>query len=97
MLTAAAPSTNSRKVAVAEASGTPTYDFVIGASANWPAAIDMTGGKADVYVNGQLQVEGAGKDYAFAAAGADSVKITFTYLLQSGDVIKVVRYPAAVV
>lgn len=96
MLAAAAPSTNSRKVAVTEISSA-SYDFVIAASANWPAAISMTGGKSDVYVNGQLQVEGAGKDYAFVAAGSDSAKITFTYQLQNGDVVKVIRYPAAVV
>ena len=95
MLAAAAPSTNSRKVAVSEISSV-SYDFVIAASANWPAAISMTDGKSDVYVNGQLQVEGAGKDYAFVAAGTDSAKITFTYQLQVGDVVKVVRYSAAV-
>ena len=51
---------------------------------------------SDVYVNGQKQVEGSTADFEFQdAAGADKVKVAFKYSLQIGDVVEVIRYPAA--
>lgn len=99
MLAAAAPSTNQRMVKVGTAASAGP-DFFIGAgdaSGAFPTgAVKYQGGLSDVYVNGQKQVEGSTADFEFQdAAGADKVKVAFKYSLQIGDVVEVIRYPAA--
>lgn len=95
MLAACAPTSAARKVfdgSVASATGA----YIIMQGGTWTPGLNLTQGKGDVYVNGQLQVEGAGKDFEFAIPGAgESVKINFAYQLQAGDAIRVVYYPAA--
>jgi len=95
MLAACAPTSAARKVhdgSVAMAGS----GYTIPQAGTWTAGLNLTMGKGDVYVNGQLQVEGAGKDFQFAIPGAgESVKINFAYSLQVGDVVRVVYYPAA--
>jgi hypothetical protein len=95
MLAACAPTSAARKVfdGSVVASGPA---FIIAQAGTWTAGLNLTQGKGDVYVNGQLQVEGAGKDFQFGIPGVgESVKINFAYTLQVGDVIRVVYYPAA--
>lgn len=98
MLKAAAPSSNKRFVFSTEM-GSAASDVSVTAAAapTFPVgAAEYTGGKSDVFVNGQLMAEGAGKDFQFAApAGTDKVKISFAFSLQSGDVVTLHRYPAA--
>lgn len=96
MLIAAAPGTVARKVHTFTVSGGATSTLTKAASGGWTAAVAMGGGKSDVYVNGQLQLEGAGKDFDFGVAGANSFVLNFTYQLQNDDVVRVVRYAAAV-
>ena len=99
MLADASPATNKRLVKVGTAvSAGP--DFFIGAgdaSGAFPTgAANYQSGKSDVYVNGQKQVEGVSADFEFAdATGADKVKVAFKYNLQIGDVVELIRYPAA--
>jgi hypothetical protein len=95
MLKACAPTSAARKVhdGSVMVSG-PSY--IIAQAGTWTPGLNLTMGKGDVYVNGQLQVEGAGKDFQFGIPGVgESVKINFAYTLQAGDVIRVVYYPAA--
>lgn len=99
MLAAAAPSTNQRMVKVGTAASA-SPDFFIGsadAGGAFPTgAVKYQGGLTDVYVNGQKQVEGVSADFEFQSATApDKVKVAFKYSLQIGDVVEVVRYPAA--
>lgn len=93
-LNSASPDSSARRVFNTEIASA-SFNLIITSSVNWPAALDMTGGKSDVFVNGLLQLEGSGKDFIFASAGSDSAKITFSYELQIGDVIRVTRYPYA--
>jgi len=98
ILTAASPTTTKRLVLVKTmASAGP--DMIVGAGdlAELPTgAASYQNGKADIFVNGQKQVEGASADFEFAAAtGADKVKVAFKYNLQIGDVVELIRYPAA--
>ena len=99
ILTAASPTTTKRLVLVKSmASAGP--DMIVGAGdlAELPTgAAAYQGGKADIFVNGQKQVEGASADFEFAAAGGagEKVKVAFKYNLQIGDVVELVRYPAA--
>jgi hypothetical protein len=97
MLAAAAPSTNKRYVWTSStATGTEVSLTAVDAAAFPIGAVSYQGGKSDVFVNGQLMAEGAGKDFEFGApAGTDRVKITFAFSLQSGDVVTLHRYPAA--
>ena len=95
MLAACAPTSAARKVfdgAVTVAG----MAYNVAAAGTWTPGLNLTMGKGDVYVNGQLQVEGAGKDFQFGIPGAgEAVKINFAYQLQVGDAIRVVYYPAA--
>jgi hypothetical protein len=95
MLAACAPTAAARKVhdgAVTVAGAS----YSIATAGTWTAGLNLTQGKGDVYVNGQLQVEGAGKDFQFGIPPVgQSVAINFAYTLQVGDVIRVVYYPAA--
>lgn len=100
ILTAASPSTTRRLVLVKSVAGAASPDFIVGAAdlADFPVgAANYQGGKADVYVNGQKQVEGPTADFEFAAAAGvgEKVKIAFKYNLQVGDVVELIRYPAA--
>ena len=99
MLAAAAPSTNQRLVLV-KTVGAAGPDMFIGAAdlAALPSgAANYQNGKTDIYVNGQKQVEGPASDFEFAAAGGagEKVKVAFKYNLQVGDVVELIRYPAA--
>ena len=102
MLAAAAPTTNQRLVKVGAPMGAAGPDFFITAAdigGAFPSgAIKYQGGLADVYVNGQKQVEGSTADFEFqdiASPGTDKVKVAFKYNLQIGDVVELIRYPAA--
>jgi hypothetical protein len=99
MLAAAAPSTNQRlvKVGTAASAGPDFFIFAGDASGAFPiGAANYQNGKTDVYVNGQKQVEGSTADFEFQnATGTDKVKVAFKYNLQIGDVVELIRYPAA--
>ena len=101
MLADAAPATNKRLVKVGAPMGSAGPDFFITAAdiggAFPTGAVKYQGGLADVYVNGQKQVEGVSADFEFQdiISGTDKVKVAFKYNLQIGDVVEVIRYPAA--
>ena len=101
MLADASPATNKRQVKVGAPMGSAGPDFFITAAdiggAFPTGAVKYQGGLADVYVNGQKQVEGVSADFEFQdiISGTDKVKVAFKYNLQIGDVVEVIRYPAA--
>ena len=99
MLADAAPANNMRLVLVKTMGSAGPDMIVMGTDlASLPiGAANYQGGKADVYVNGQKQVEGATADFEFAAAGGvgEKVKVSFKYNLQIGDVVELIRYPSA--
>jgi len=101
MLAAAAPTTNQRLVKVGAPMASAGPDFFITAAdiggAFPTGAIKYQGGLADVFVNGQKQVEGSTSDFEFQdiISGTDKVKVAFKYNLQIGDVVEVIRYSAA--